>query len=167
MVWAPKEIDFYKSFRGRCFLTVCWNHLDHLTVPAILKELGASVQPTMAAAIASFHSEDVRNKQRWNSEQVRRRKAQRKKERTERRVAERAHSKSKKEAYNFEHTLFEADELGQGGKKAAKKSRWGAKSGARWTCGTCKNEYAAGTSKAKHKVSCGKGRSRPRPRRTP
>ena len=166
MVWASKEIDFYKSFRGRCFLTVCWNHLGNRTVTAILQELGVSVQPAMVEAISSLHSQDVKNKERWNSEKVRRRWAQRKKERTERRATERSHSKSRNEAYNFEHTLFEKDELdGQGGKKAIKKPRWGTKSGARWKCETCNNEYAPGTSKAKHKLSCGKGRLKPRPRR--
>jgi hypothetical protein len=171
MVWAPKEVDFFKSFKGRCYLTICVNHLGSEAFIAIMEELQAEMTETMRQSLMSMAGEDVRNKAHWKSELVRRRWAHRKKERTDRRAAERAASREQKEAYDFEHTLFDVDELKSCPDPmppSKQSANWGTgKRGAKWKCDICKHDFAPGTSKTKHKLSCGKGRSVPRRRRAP
>jgi hypothetical protein len=170
MVWAPKEMDFFKSFKGRCYLTVCINHLGSNAMLAITEELEVEMTATMQQKILAMTGEDVKNKQRWRSERVRRRWAQRKKERTARRTEERAASRAQKEAYDFGHTLFSEAELKANPISSKKQKKtpanWGpaTKGGAKWKCATCGYEFAPGTSKSKHKLRCGKGRARPRGR---
>ena len=67
IVWTPKEIEFWKSFRGRCFLTVCWNHKPNECAVDILEELGFQVNEGIKDRFSQFAQADTKKRNRWNS----------------------------------------------------------------------------------------------------
>ena len=151
MVWTPKEIDYWRSWKGRCYLTVCWNHRMHEAILDILERCDVPITEGMRQKIVKIAQSERKHRQRWMSESTRKRRHTRRLERTEARVSEREASRLSNEAYNFEHILFGKSELDGSGGPPKKKRKTDA--GPKWKCEPCGREYSKNTSKTAHATS--------------
>ena len=50
-VWTPKDIEYWGTFEGRCYLTVCWNHLGPSCLIRLYEAAGLDVTDAMRLGI--------------------------------------------------------------------------------------------------------------------
>ena len=96
---AVKDNNYYATFEGRCYQTVCWHHLGPGALPAILEKLGLPMQPEQLADVEAWTEQHFNRRKNQMSEAVRKRRAQRTAAQRTEREADKIISAEKRHAY--------------------------------------------------------------------
>jgi hypothetical protein len=174
-VWTNKDIEYWSTFEGRCYLTVCWNHLGPSTSLRLYEAAGMKISDTMRAGVQEQQREWENRAARRATEEAQKRKATNKQERRSARAEAAKISKKKNHIYNQQHTFdfSETAPVGSEEGKSGKKSGPGSVSQARrkeimlsgtdeekncfWQCGDCQKVYCKKNGKSgleAHKLKC-------------
>jgi hypothetical protein len=142
MVWALKEIDYWRSWKGRCHLTVCWNHLGHSAIPQICEEMEFKLSERQLAQISKIATRDMKDRVRWAKPETKKRKHTRRQERSLGREDERGVSRAFNERYNEKHVFDNESRKSMNVKKSTGvKMKTG--TGAMWRCELCNKTMRA------------------------
>jgi hypothetical protein len=121
--WANKDIDYWATFRGRCFLTVLWHYLGPKAIIAVFDELKMELEQEQRDTIVKYSRVIEKARARDRSTDVMKHKNVKKKERKAERGRQREVTRKNTASYKTDKSLFTDEELGREGASAKKSKR--------------------------------------------
>ena len=118
--WANKDVDYWATFRGRCYLTVLWHYYGPKAILTVFDELKLHMDPVQRTQIINYSNRYMASRKRDASTTVMKHKNMKKKERKQVRAEHREIHRESKAKYKSDKSLFTVDELGASMSKAPK-----------------------------------------------